>query len=179
MVAFGVLMVKIGGVSLGGTAGLSLLFHLLDIPFGLAFFVLNLPFYYIGFRYLGLKMLMRTLMAVSLLSLASEILPIMIDIAFVDTLFVAIFANVLMGIGFLVLFRHRASLGGFNLLALFIQERYKISAGKVQMLLDAGVLLLSLVYLPFMNFVLLLIGVAALNIVIIMNHRQDRYLGVS
>lgn len=180
LVAFGILLVKLGGVSLGGTAGLSLLvFHTLDIPFGVAFFIFNLPFYYIGFKRLGLKMVIRTLIAVSVLSVMSEIIPMMIDVQKINTLFTAIFANVVMAIGFLVLFRHRASLGGFNLLALFIQEHYKIPAGKIQMFMDACVLLLSLAYLPFVNFAVSLLGVIVLNMVITMNHRQDRYIGVS
>lgn len=180
LVAFGILLVKLGGVSLGGTAGLSLLvFHTLGIPFGVAFFIFNLPFYYIGFKRLGLKMVIRTLIAVSVLSVMSEIIPMMIDVQKINTLFTAIFANVVMAIGFLVLFRHRASLGGFNLLALFIQEHYKIPAGKIQMFMDACVLLLSLVYLPFVNFAVSLLGVIVLNMVITMNHRQDRYIGVS
>ena len=45
-----------------------------------------------------------------------------------------------MGLGFLILFRHRSSLGGFNLLVLFIQERYGVPAGKVQMGLDMALL---------------------------------------
>lgn len=48
-----------------------------------------------------------------------------------------------MGLGMLILFRHRSSLGGFNVLCLFIQDRFGISVGKSQMAIDGLILLAS------------------------------------
>ena len=51
--------------------------------------------------------------------------------------------TVLIGVGLLILFRHRASLGGFNILCLWLQERYGLSAGKIQMGMDCSIVLSS------------------------------------
>lgn len=55
--------------------------------------------------------------------------------------YATLFGNVIMGIGFIVLFRHKASLGGINILALWLQDRYGIRAGKLQMGVDTCVVL--------------------------------------
>ena len=43
----------------------------------------------------------------------------------------------------LILFRHRASLGGFNVLVLYLQERYGWRAGLIQMGLDCSIVVLA------------------------------------
>src|SRR5262245_31009015 len=68
-IAFAVAMYSHAGLLSGGTAGLAFLAHyLLDVPFGAAFFVLNLPFYWLAWRRLGRRFTAKTLVAVSLLS---------------------------------------------------------------------------------------------------------------
>jgi len=52
-----------------------------------------------------------------------------------------VFGGLLMGVGFIVLFRHQASLGGVNILALYLQDKYGVRAGKVQMAVDVVILL--------------------------------------
>lgn len=81
-----------------------------------------------------------------------------------------------MGLGFLILFRHRSSLGGFNLLVLFIQERYGIRAGKVQMALDVTILLASSVFVSVTLLAISILGAIILNMILTLNHRPDRYV---
>lgn len=42
----------------------------------------------------------------------------------------AVIGGLLMGTGMLILFRHKASLGGFNVLVLYLQEKYGWRAGR-------------------------------------------------
>jgi len=46
-----------------------------------------------------------------------------------NLVYAAVFGGFAMGVGLLILFRHRASLGGVNILALFLQERFGLRAG--------------------------------------------------
>lgn len=80
-----------------------------------------------------------------------------------------------MDIGFIVLFRHKASLGGINILALWLQARYGIRAGKLQMCVDSGVVLASLFVVSPTMLVASVAGAAVLNLIIAMNHRPGRY----
>lgn len=82
----------------------------------------------------------------------------------------------LAGVGLLILFRHRASLGGFNIVGLIMQERRGIPAGYVQLVLDLMVLLASPIVLPLPLVAVSALGAVVLaNAAIALNHRADRY----
>ena len=49
---------------------------------------------------------------------------------------IALLAALLVGIGLLIIFRHRASLGGINIVALLVQDKTGFKAGYVQMIFD-------------------------------------------
>lgn len=175
---FGVLLLKQAAVASGGTVGLSvLLYQMTGWSFGLWFFVVNLPFYYLGYRRLGRVMVVRTVLAVATLSVMTELHPHFVEFEHLEPAYVAVLANIFMGLGLLILFRHGSSLGGFNLLALDIQDRYQIPAGKVQLGLDSLVLAMSLLYLNIWTFMLSIVGVVILNVILTMNFRKDRYIG--
>jgi uncharacterized membrane-anchored protein YitT (DUF2179 family) len=82
----------------------------------------------------------------------------------------------LLGVGFVVLFRHKSSLGGMNILALYIQEKTGLKAGWLQMGIDTMILLLSLKYISYYQLFISVAGVVIVNFIIAMNHRKDRYL---
>ncbi|MCG2574479.1 YitT family protein [Acinetobacter sp. ME22] len=177
MISFAMLLMQSAGTLTGGTAGLALLIHYVTgIKFGFIFFTLNLPFYYLAYKQLGLQMVIKTFIAVGLLSVLTEIHPLFIHVQGMSPLYMAILANIFMGLGFLILFRHRSSLGGFNLLALFIQKRYGIPAGKIQMGLDICILLASLAYVNTKLLAISILGAVILNMILTLNHRSDRYV---
>lgn len=135
MVSFGVILLKQAGALTGSIAGLAFLLHYLThTAFGVFFFLLNLPFYYLAIRRMGWPFTIKTFTAVASVSVFSEWHPLFIHIDLINPFYAAIFGNVLMGVGFIVLFRHKMSLGGINVLALYLQEKGLIKAGKLQML---------------------------------------------
>ena len=81
--------------------------------------------------------------------------------------------------GLLMLFRHKASLGGVNILALFLQERFGLRAGAVQMGIDAIIVLGAIFVVTPDKVALSVLGAVMLNLVLALNHRSDRYVGVS
>ncbi len=85
----------------------------------------------------------------------------------------------LIGLGMLILFRHRAGLGGFNIVAVYLQDRYGLRAGYFQLGVDVLILCAALLILPMAQVALSLVGAAVLNLVIAINHRPGRYIGVS
>lgn len=177
LISFALVLMQKSGTITGGTAGLSLLVHYVTgIKFGIVFFLINIPFYYLGYKRLGLPMVIKTFIAIAMLSLLTEVHPQFFNIAAIQPLYGTVVANLIMGLGFLILFRHRSSLGGINLLALFIQDRYKIPAGKVQMAFDVCILLASMPYVSFSLLVISIIGAVLLNLILAMNHRPDRYV---
>ncbi|WP_151832119.1 YitT family protein [Acinetobacter ursingii] len=177
IISFGMMLMQQAGTLTGGTAGLSLLIHYATgLKFGLVFFLINIPFYYLAYKRLGMPMVIKTFVAVALLSVLTELHPYFIHVDGLTPLYATVLANVLMGLGFLILFRHRSSLGGFNLLVLFIQERYGVPAGKVQMGLDISILMASVAFVSWTLLAISILGAIILNLILALNHRPDRYV---
>lgn len=177
VISFGVMLMKQSGTLTGGTAGLALLVHHgIGVPFGVVFLLLNLPFAYIAYKQMGAGFLIRTFLAIVLVSFFTEFHGRFIEIGALNPFYAAVLGGVCMGLGFLVLFRHRTSLGGFNILALYLQNRFGIRAGNVQMALDLIILVGSAFLISPPLLVASIIGAAILNLILTMNHRPDRYI---
>jgi uncharacterized membrane-anchored protein YitT (DUF2179 family) len=178
-VALGVAMFKQAGLLTGGTAGIAFLIHYATgWRFGLVFFVVNLPFVWLALRQMGVAFTLKTFVAVGLLSIATELLPHLLGFARLDSAFAAVMGGLVIGAGLLMLFRHHASLGGVNVLALWLQQRRHWRAGTVQLAVDVAILVAAFVTLPPAKALLSLLGAIALNMVVAVNHRPGRYLGV-
>lgn len=164
----------------GSTAGLAfLLQYATGWRFGIGFFLINLPFYWLAVRRMGWSFTLRTFVAIGLVSVFSELTAGWIRIEWLQPLYAALMGGSLIGIGMLVLFRHRTSLGGINILALFLQDRYGWRAGYVQLGIDALIMLVALLVLPLERVGLSVVGAVALNLIIALNHKPGRYMGVS
>ena len=131
-VALGLTLFRHAGLVTGGTAGIAFVLHYATgVAFGTAFFVINLPFYALAWQRMGRRFTVKTFMAVALLSVLAEWVPRWLQLQAVQPVFAAVGGGLLMGAGFLILFRHRASLGGLNVLVLWLQDRFGWRAGKV------------------------------------------------
>lgn len=177
ILSFAMILLQQAGIMTGGTAGLSLLLHYItELKFGILFFLINIPFYYFAYKKMGIALVVKTFIAVALLAVFTEIIPHFFHLSQVNPLYAAIFANVLMGVSFLILFRHRSSLGGINLLALYLQQHFNISAGKVQMGIDIAILLISLFFVEWKLILISILGAVILNSIILLNHKNSRYI---
>lgn len=179
-ISFGIVLFKKAGLLTGGTSGIAFLaYYLAAIPFGVAFFVINLPFYILALMRMGWRFTVKTFCAVALVSVMSETHGYFIEIGKLQPFYAAVIGGLMLGMGFIVLFRHQASLGGVNILALYLQEKYKIQAGKLQLGVDIIVLLISLLAVHWLLIVASVIGSVAMNLVLWINHRRDRYVAWS
>ena len=178
-VAVGIAMFRAAGLLTGGTAGLAFLVHYASgVPFGAAFFAINLPFYALAVRAMGWRFTLKTFVAIGLVSLAAELLPRVMTFGVLQPAFAAVMGGFLVGAGLLMLFRHQASLGGINVLALHLQARRGWSAGRVQMACDALIVLAAFAWVEPSRIALSVLGAIALNMVVAVNHKPGRYLGV-
>lgn len=178
-VALGVTLFRHAGMVTGGTAGMAFVAHYAaGWSFGLVFFLLNLPFYGLAWRRMGPRFTVKTFVAVGLLAALTEALPHWVVLQQVHPLFAAIGGGLLAGAGFLILFRHQASLGGLNVLVLWLQEHRGWRAGRVQMGIDLAILLAAAPWLDARRLGLSVLGAAALNFALAVNHKPGRYVAV-
>lgn len=177
-VSLGLFLLKTSGAVTGGTAGLALLLSYLGgVPFSVLFFAVNVPFFALAVWKKGWDFTLRTMAAVALVSGLSSLHPLALQVVTLDPLYAALGGNLLAGVGLLILFRHKASLGGFNILALILQERLNWRAGYVQMVLDTTIVLAAFAVVEPAGVLLSAVGAVLLNLVLALNHRPGRYLG--
>lgn len=179
LVSLGITLLGQAKLISGGVVGLAFLLHYgTGIGFGKLFFLINLPFYFLALKKLGREFVLKTLGAVTLLSVFDALIPRLLRIEQINPYYAATIGGLLMGVGILILFRHRASLGGFNVLVLYLQERYGWSAGGIQLSLDILILLASIPIISVASVAISLIGVAVLNLSLAINHRPGRYMAI-
>lgn len=178
-IALGVALFKHAGLLTGGTAGLAFLLHYATgWSFGAVFFVLNLPFYWLAWRRMGAAFTVKTFVAVALLSVFTELQPWVIGFQALTPAYAAVMGGLLMGAGFLMLFRHRASLGGVGILALYLQDSRGWRAGKVQMAIDCAIVAAALAIVDPQRVVYSAVGAVALNLILAINHKPGRYVAM-
>ncbi|GEA51181.1 membrane protein [Vibrio inusitatus NBRC 102082] len=160
----------------GGTAGLGLLFtQFIDLSFGTMYFLVNIPFYFLAWTRLGKRFTINSIICVSLVSVMADNLHHVMRFEVLTPAFAAIAGGTFIGLGLLVLFRHRASLGGSNVLCLVIQDKMGISVGKTQLLFDTSILICSLYFIPLTLIAWSILAAVFINLILWMNHKPTRY----
>ncbi|WP_028312573.1 YitT family protein [Derxia gummosa] len=175
-VSLGLLLFRQAGLLSGGTAGIAFLLHYASggDP-GLLFFVINLPFWWLSWRLMGRVFTLKTFAAVALLSLAMAVSPSFVRFEALHPAYSAVAGGLLLGAGCLFLARHKASLGGVLVTSLWAQERLGMSAGRVQLGIDAVILASALFVLPLDKVGYALLGSVAMNVFLAVNHKPGRY----
>ena len=177
MASFGVLILTHLGFVTGQTAGLAILIsYATGWGFGPVFFAVNLPFYWLGYKRMGLRFMIKTFVAVASLSVLTTILPSNIVFATLTPAVGAILFGFVTGAALMALFRHGSSLGGIGILALYIQEKTGFRAGWSQLLFDAVLFIAALGLRDLPTVAYSFLGALVVNLVIAINHRKDRYI---
>ncbi len=177
LIAQGIFFLQHAELLCGGTTGLALLAtKFTSISFGVLYFLFNIPFYIMGWFRFGKQFTIRSIIASLTVSIITDNLNQVFNIAWLSPLYCAFVAGVLLGLGMLIIFRHNASLGGFNVLALYCQDKFNLPAGKVQMAIDCSILFASFFFASPFILLCSVIGAIVMNLILAINHRADRYL---
>lgn len=183
VISIGLFLLRAGGVVSGGTAGVSLLLdYATPVPFGVLFFAVNVPFFLLAIRGKGWGFVLRSCLAITLVSATASIhaIPGIGALGAIDLnpFYAAVVGSVIAGVGVIIMFRHGASMGGFNIVGLLLQERFHLRAGYVMMVLDTIVVLAAFSVAPWPVVLASAIGVVVMNLIIAVNHRPGRYVAL-
>lgn len=177
VVALGVAMFKKAGLLTGGVTGVAFLSHYASgVNFGLLLVGINLPFYALALKQMGRVFTLKSIIAVALVAFFTEFSPLLIRFEWLHPIFAGITGGLLMGVGMLILFRHNASLGGLNVLVLYLQQTRGWPAGKVQMVIDCAIVLGSAFIVSPLLIVISILGAVVLNLSLATNHKPGRYV---
>jgi uncharacterized membrane-anchored protein YitT (DUF2179 family) len=176
LAALGVFVLSSSGLVTGGTAGLSLLLSYSGLaPFGVVFGLLNLPFFAVAWLRRGPRFTLLSVASVAAVSFLADREQELLGALVPEPLYAMVLGNLLAGAGILVLFRHSASLGGFNIVALMAQDRWGVPAGYLLLVLDVAVILGSLAVSSGTTVLMSAFGAIVLNLILAVNHRPGRY----
>ncbi|BAI75531.1 hypothetical protein AZL_c02380 (plasmid) [Azospirillum sp. B510] len=177
MTSFGIAILHAAGLVTGQAAGLTFVIsYATGVDFGILFFLVNLPFYFLALARIGVRFTIKSLIAVTGISVLSGLLPRMMIFSTIDPYVAAVLAGFCIGIGVIGLFRHGASGGGVGILAYYLQEKTGFRAGWLQALFDVAVFSAAAFVLDWPALLASMLGAAVLNGFVAFNHRADWYV---
>ncbi len=137
------MLTRPSGLLAGGLTGISqFIHHFFPISVGLFYFILNIPLMILGYKFLGRKFSIYTILSIVLLSTFLSIIPVR-HLWTDNILLAAIFGGTLNGIGCGIVLRRGGSQGGLDILSRIIAKYSNISVGKANMAINASIVIAS------------------------------------
>ncbi|WP_152597552.1 YitT family protein [Neobacillus niacini] len=124
----------------GGIVGISIMLsYLTGWKLGVFIFLLNIPFFYIGYKQIGKTFALSTLYGIIILSIGTTLLhPVP---AFTqDILLATVFGGIVLGIGVGMVIRYGGSLDGTEILAILFNKKLPFSVGEIIMFFNLFIL---------------------------------------
>ena len=132
----------------GGIGGLSTVINYLSggtIGIGLLFAVINIPLVIAGFIKLGRILMVRTILAVALVSVGTDILKPYFPVYEGDRILAAVFGGLLIGAGLGLVYLRDGTTGGTDIInKLILRAKPHLSLGGITLITDAVVVLISM-----------------------------------
>ena len=124
----------------GGVTGISLLVQALTgVPFSVLIVVLNLPFFYLGYKRLGAGLAVSATYAIVILSLCSSYFE-QLKPATTDPFLSTIFGGIIIGIGVGIVIKSGGSTDGTEIVAIWMDNRTSFSVGEIIMFFNFFIL---------------------------------------
>jgi uncharacterized membrane-anchored protein YitT (DUF2179 family) len=183
-IAFGVCMAAVGmhvltfsGFVAGQTTGVAaLIAYGFNLPFPAVYFAVSLPFLWFGWRRMGARFALKTLITIAALSVLTALLPRWLGFSHIHPAFAALLFGILFGIAGLAVVRHGGSFGGISILWLMLQDRTGFPAGYAQLGFDIALFAVSALILEPGPLLWSFAGAVVFNLFLAINHRKDRYI---
>ncbi len=183
-IAFGVCMAAVGmhvltfsGFVAGQTTGVAaLIAYGFNLPFPAVYFAVSVPFLWFGWRRMGARFALKTLVTIATLSILTAVLPNWLGFSHIHPAFAALLFGILFGIAALAVVRHGGSFGGISILWLMLQDRTGVPAGYAQLVFDIVLFAISVLILETGPLMWSFAGAVVFNLFLAINHRKDRYI---
>ena len=113
-------------VAMGGLTGLGQVLNAIIpvLPVGTTVFVMNVPLFFLGWKYIGGHLLVSSLYAMTFSSFAIDVMDMIYRFPPMDTMLAAIFGGALLGLGIGLVFSKGATTGGTDLIARLLKLKF-------------------------------------------------------
>lgn len=117
----------------GGITGISIMLsYITGLKLGIFLFILNLPFFFMGYKQIGKTFAISTLFGIGVLSLGTTYLH-HVSAFTADMLLATFFGGMILGGGVGLVIRYGGSLDGTEILAILFNKRLPFSVGEIVM----------------------------------------------
>lgn len=113
-------------VAMGGLTGLGQVINAIipALPVGTMVFIMNVPLFFLGWKYIGGHLLVSSLYAMTFSSFAIDVLDMIYRFPPMDTMLASIFGGALLGAGIGLVFSKGATTGGTDLIARLLKLKF-------------------------------------------------------
>ncbi|WP_420799776.1 YitT family protein [Paenibacillus mesophilus] len=124
----------------GGIVGISIIASALTgWPLGIFLLLLNIPFFYLGYKQIGKTFALSTLFAVVIMSAGTWLLHPVQPLTD-DPLLAAVFGGIILGVGVGMVIRFGGSLDGTEIVAILVTKKSPFSVGEIVMFFNVFIL---------------------------------------
>lgn len=117
----------------GGIIGVSLLLNnLTGINFGILVFVINIPFLFFGYKYIGKSFFISSLFSIILLAVIEPSLKNLTAVT-AEPLLATVFGGLLLGAGVGIVIRNGGALDGTEIMSIVLSKKIPFSVGEIVM----------------------------------------------
>ncbi len=134
-------------LSTGGFTGIATIFYyLFDFPMGTVILLLNIPFFILAFFKIGKKLVIKSIIGTSLLSLFIDIFERFPELTN-DKLLACIYGGIFIGLGLALVLKSNASTGGTDLIT-YIAKAYKpyVKTSNIIVIVDVIIIGLNVLF---------------------------------
>lgn len=141
-VALNGILIPKGFVS-GGVAGLALIVHhvIPNLPVSILYLIFNIPLFALGWKYVGRRFFLYSIVGTLIFSSAVEWIYIPIPVQ--DKFLCAILAGIIMGVGTGIILRSAGSSGGTDILSVMVLTRFAIRMGNTVIAFNTAILIIT------------------------------------
>lgn len=122
----------------GGISGIALITnYLVGINPGMLIFLLNIPIFILGYKFVDKEFIILSLIGMSSFSVFIDVFSFLRELYLVDDIMLScIYGGILNGIGMGIVFRNRASQGGIDIIAVIVKKYFSINLGSTSLIIN-------------------------------------------
>jgi len=154
----------------GGVTGIALVIRYLVpfLPLAMLYFILNIPIYALGWRYVGRRFFLYSIAGLLIFSGALIYTNVLLPVH--DKILSALLAGIIIGVGSGIILRSLGSAGGLDILSIILMKRFSIRLGSSvlafnALVLGVGAVLFSL-EMALYTLVYLYVNSSVINLVV-------------
>jgi len=131
-----------------GTTGIAVvIYYFFNLPLGILFILINLPFWFIGYKHIDKYFTILTIISVFFLSIFIESFSLFniktIHAITHDLLLASIFGGIFLGIGVGLIIRNNSSFDGVEAISIILSKKYSFTIGEMALFFNFFILLFA------------------------------------